>query len=97
MTMILFCNPITTKEKTISNQLEHAVNVLKIVQKTIELMGNVKQSEANKILGQLGIFQGKIKTKAVRFLDHVYKVENVKGLLMFTIIEEEGRTVKKQK
>ena len=65
-----------------------ATQTLLIIQKTMELLGNIKQEEANNIMKQLGMFSGKIKEKAVRFLNYVYKIDVANGLLMFTMLEE---------
>ena len=85
----LFANCIT-KDKTINKQLEHTIEVLNIIQKTIEILANTKQEEANNILRKLGIFSREIETKSVRFIDHIYKIEIVNSLLLFSIILEEA-------
>ncbi len=86
--MNLFSNCVVEKNKTMDNQLKHTTKTLTIIQKTIEQLGNTKQEEANQILKQLGMFSGKLKTKAVRFTDHVYKIDIANGLLIFSMIEE---------
>lgn len=84
----LFINCIVANNKTMKNQISHTTETLIVIQKTIELLGNTKQSEANKILEQLGLFNGNIKAKAVRFNNYIYKIDVVGGLLLFSIIEE---------
>ena len=84
----IFSNCIVEKNKTIDNQLKHTTQTLLIIQKTMELLANIKQEEANNIMKQLGMFSGKIKEKAVRFLNYVYKIDAANGLLMFTMIKE---------
>ena len=90
--MNLFSNSVVANNRTIDNQMKHTINTLIIIQKTIEFLGNTKQEESNNILKQLGLFSGKIETKAVRFIDYVFKIESVSGLLMFTIIKEKATT-----
>ncbi len=84
----LFSNCIVMNNKTIDHQMKYTINTLTIIQKTIELIANTKQEEANNILKQLKLFSGKLETKAVRFIDYVFKIEIIEGLLMFTIIKE---------
>lgn len=84
----IFSNCVVENNKTMVNQLKHTTNTLTIIQKTIELLGNTKQEEANQILKQLGIFSGKIKRKAVRFTNYVYKIDVANGLLVFSMLEE---------
>ncbi len=87
----LFSNCVTARASKITsdNQIEHTINVLTIIQKTIELLGNTKKEEANSILNQLEIFNGQLKKKAVRFLDYIYKIESMDGILMFSIVKED--------
>lgn len=92
--MNLFSNCVVANNKTMDNQLKHTTITLTIIQKTIELLGNTKQEEANNILKQLGMFSGKIKAKAVRFTNHVYKIDISNGLLLFSMIEEEDKNSK---
>ena len=87
--MNIFANGITTNGRTIDDELRHATQTLIIIQKTIELLGNTKKEEANSILNQLEMFSGKIVTKAVRFLDYIYKIELIDGVLMFSIVKED--------
>lgn len=84
----IFSNCVVEKDKTMDNQLKHTTQTLLIIQKTMELLGNIKQEEANNIMKQLGMFSGKIKEKAVHFLNYVYKIDVANGLLMFTMLEE---------
>lgn len=83
--MNLYCNCISNN-KTISKYIKHTTNILTVIQKTIELLGNTKKKEANKILEQLKIFSGNIETKAVKFIDHIYKIEATEGILVFSVI-----------
>lgn len=84
----LFSNCVVANNKTLNNQLTHTTKTLTIIQKTIELLGNTTQEEANEILKQLDLFSGIIKAKAVRFTNHVYKIDIANGLLVFSIFEE---------
>lgn len=84
----IFSNCVVEKDKTMNHQLKHTTQTLLIIQKTMELLGNVKQEEANNIIKQLGMFSGKLKEKAVRFLNYVYKIDIANGLLIFSMIEE---------
>lgn len=94
--MNLFSNCVVANNKTMNNQLKHTTKTLLIIQKTIELLGNTKQEEANKILKQLGLFNGQIKSKAVRFTNHIYKIDIANGLLLFSILEEIEKTNRKE-
>ena len=87
--MNIFVNGITINNRTLDNQLEHTIQSLTIIQKTIELLGNTKKEEANSILNQLEMFSGQLKKKAVRFLDYIYKTEPISGMLMFSILYDE--------
>ena len=86
----LFSNCVTARASKINidSQIEHTINTLTIIQKTIELLGNTKKEEVNSILNQLEFFSGQLKKKAVRFLDYIYKIEPMDGILMFSIIKE---------
>ena len=84
----IFSNCVVEKDKTMDHQIKHTTQTILIIQKTMKLLGNIKQEEANKIMKQLGMFSGQIKEKAVRFLNYVYKIDAANGLLMFTMVEE---------
>lgn len=84
----LFINCVEKNNKTIESQIKHTTDTINIIQKTIELQANVKQKEANKILKELKIFNGRIETKAVKFLNYIYKIEAVNGILIFTMLED---------
>ena len=86
--MNLFINCVVNKDKTINNQLSHTIKTIRVIQKTIELLANTKQEEANKILEELGLFNEELKGKAVRFLNYVFEIKTLNGILMFTAIEE---------
>lgn len=87
----LYANGVVQDNKTLDNQIKHTTETLIIIQKTMELVGNIKQEEANNILKQLGLFKGKIKDKAVRFLNYVYRIDAANGLLHFSMLEEEQK------
>lgn len=87
----LFANCVVVNNKNINNQLKHTTQVLVIIQKTIELLGNTKREEANKIMKHLQMLSGNIKKKAVRFTNHIYKIDAVDGLLIFTMLEEKTK------
>ena len=86
--MNLFSNCVVQNKKKKKKQLEHTTQTINVIQKTIELLGNTKQEEANKIMNMLGMFSGKLEAKAVRFTNHVYKIDVANGLLIFSIIED---------
>lgn len=87
--IIIFSNCVTKKNKTIEHQLIHTEQILVIIQKTMELLGNIRQEEANNIMKKLGMFDGTIKEKAVVFLNYVYKINILNGLLSFSMIEND--------
>lgn len=87
----IFSNCVVENNKTMEHQLKHTTQTLLIIQKTMELLGNIKQEEANKIMKQLGMFSGTLKEKAVKFLDYIYKIDTANGLLMFSMIEEDNQ------
>ncbi len=91
--LVLFSNcVIVSHNKTIANQLKHTTDTLLIIQKSIELIGNTNQEEANKILINLGIFNKKIKRKAIKFMNHVYEVDCINAVLKFSITEVEEKS-----
>lgn len=85
----LYADGVIQDNKTLDNQIKHVTETLIIIQKTMELVGNIKQEEANKILKQLGLFKGKIQNKAVKFLNYIYSIDAANGLLHFSILEKE--------
>lgn len=85
--LIIFSNCVVRNNKTLDNQLKHTIDTLIVIQKTIELLGNASQEEANKILNKLGLFDKKIKKKAVCFRDYVYEVDIIDGLLKLSMID----------
>lgn len=87
--LVLFSNCVVGSNKTFVNQLKHTTDTLIIIQKSIELLGNTKQEEANKILSRLGLFNKRIKRKAVKFMNCVYEVDVIDGVLKFSITEAE--------
>ena len=84
----IFCNCVVDKN-TIEMQLQNVIDIIKIIQKSIELLGNTTQEEANKILDSLYMFEQKLETKSARYINHIYKIEVVNGLLIFSIIEDD--------
>lgn len=89
--LILFSNCIVSSNKTISNQIKHSTDVLLIIQKSIELLSNTKKEEANKILTALGLFNKKIKRKAVGFRNYIYEIDIIDSVIKFSIIEKENK------
>lgn len=90
----LFINGVVERNKTIANQMKHVTEALIIIQKSMELFGNINKEEANKILEKLGLFSNKIpKEKAIDFLDYIYKINSVDGLLNFTILKKENKNL----
>lgn len=82
----VFANTITSKE--ITNQLEHTINLLKVLSNTIELLTNVSEEERNMILETLGLFNNTFKDgKQLQHNNYGYKIEIVDGLILFTIGE----------
>lgn len=81
----LFSNCVVTNNKTLINQLEHTVTTLNIIKKTIELLGNTSKEEANNILKELNMFKDTLKTKAVRFLNTIHKVNISNGILIYSM------------
>ena len=85
----IFFNCLTTNDKTLDNQLSHCIKIINVIQKTIEILGNIPQKEANLIIEGLGMFDNTFKDgKKIKHLEHMYKAEVVNGLLCFSIIEE---------
>lgn len=88
ISMKIFINCLTLDEKNISNQFNHVIKVLKVLQETIMLLSNISQSETNIILDKLGLFDNTFsKGKQIKHIDHTYKAEIVQGLLCFSISE----------
>lgn len=87
ISMIIYCNCLT-ENRTIKAQLSHTINVIKIIQKSIELLANVPQIEANIILKKLGLFDNSFKQgKNIKHLDHTFNISVVEGLLKFSLNE----------
>ena len=82
----LFINAI--KANNLDIQLKHTTDVIIIIQKTIELITDVTQEEANNIMKSLGLFSGSIKEKAVRLFNYIYKIDGIKGILHLCILKE---------
>ena len=57
--MKIFFNCLVPDEKgklTVTNQIENAIKILAIMQKTMMLLSNISQKESNMILESLGLF-----------------------------------------
>jgi hypothetical protein len=82
----VFANTIADKE--INNQLEHTINLLKVLSNTIELLTNVNEEVRNMILDTLGLFNNTFKDgKQLQHNNYGYKIEIADGLILFTIGE----------
>lgn len=82
----VFANTIADKE--INNQVEHTINLLKVLSNTIELLTNVSEEIRNMILDTLGLFNNTFKDgKQVKYNGYGYKIEIADGLILFTIGE----------
>lgn len=88
----LFINGVVEKDKTIANQIKHTTQALIIIQKSMELIGNINKEEANRILEKLGLFSNKFKEKAINYLNYIYKINSTDGLLNFTILVKENES-----
>ena len=51
-------------------------------------LGNLTQSEANSIMTKLGLFNGKLKEKAVRLIDYIYEIKPENGIIIFSMLKE---------
>lgn len=92
--MIIFCNCIdiqasdSSKDTTLINQINHTIEVIKVLQKTIELIANIPQKEANMILDRLGLFNNTFKEgKQIEHLGFIFRIKTIEGLLNFNIEE----------
>ena len=82
----VFANTLTSKE--INKQLEHTINLLKVLSNTIELLTNVNEEVRNMILDTLGLFNNTFKDgKQLQHNNYGYKIEIAEGLILFTIGE----------
>lgn len=82
----VFANTLTSKE--INNQLDHTINLLKVLSSTIELLTNVSEEVRNMILDTLGLFNNTFREgKQVKYNGYGYKAEIADGLILFTIGE----------
>lgn len=82
----VFANTLTSKE--INKQLEHTINLLKVLSNTIELLTNVNEEVRNMILDTLGLFNNTFKDgKQLQHNNYGYKIEIADGLILFTIGE----------
>lgn len=81
-----FSRGITKADEYTAYILE-AINVM---QRTMMLLGNITQHEANMILEKLGAFDNRFKEgKQIKHLSHTYRLEVVEGLLCLSINEIE--------
>ena len=86
--MKIFFNCLTTDSLTITNQMNHAVKIIGIMQNTIMLLGNITQKETNMILESLGLFDNTFQNgKQIKHLEHSYRIEVIDGLLCMSISE----------
>lgn len=84
----IFINAVKQNNKEAKGQVEHSIETINIIQKTIELLGNLTQSEANSIMTKLGLFNGKLKEKAVRLIDYIYEIKPENGIIIFSMLKE---------
>lgn len=83
----IFCN-CTTKNLTLDSQINHTIEAIKIIQKTIELLSNVPQKESNMILEKIGLFDNTFAAgKRLKHINYAYEVKVVDRLLQFNISE----------
>ena len=86
VSMKLFCNCLGGTE--LGTQLNHVIDVIKVMQNTIMLLGNIPQEECNMILEKLGLFDKTfLLGKQIKHLDHTYRLEIIEGLLCLSINE----------
>ena len=89
--MKIFFNCLITDEKgklTITNQINYTIKIIRIMQRTIMLLANIPQKEANMILEHLGLFDNTFGSgKQIKHLEHEYRIETIDGLLCFTVNE----------
>lgn len=72
--------------KDISNYTRHTLNVLHVIQASIDCLSNISQNEINIILRSLGLYDGSfVKGKEIKNDENLYKIEVINGVLMFTI------------
>lgn len=81
----IFCNCLTDGI-SIEMLLKNATDIINIMQKTIEILDNITQEEANIILDKLNIFLGKIEKKSFKALNYIYHVEIIGEMLKFSAI-----------
>lgn len=87
--LIIFCNCLA-EQKDLGKQIEHTTKVIKVLQKTIELLANVSQLEANMILEKLGLFDNTFQQgKQIKHLEHSYQIKIINGLLCLSIKEND--------
>ncbi len=73
-------------KKGVNNSAMHTLNVLNIIQTSINCLSNISQNEIKIILCSLGLYDGSfVKGKKIKNDENLYKVEVINGVLMFTI------------
>ena len=88
--MKVFFNCLTREALSMSNQINHVIKIISVMQNTIMLLGNITQKEANMILESLGLFNNTFtEGKQIKHLEHTYKIEVIDGLLCLSINEIE--------
>ena len=86
--MKMFINCFLKEIKQANVYVSYVLEVIKVIQQTIMLLGNVTQHEANMILEKLGLFDSTFKEgKQIKHLSHMYKLEVIEGLLCLSIEE----------
>ena len=89
MKIFFNCLVLNNKGKlTVINQIEHTKKIITIIQKTMMLLSNIPQKEANMILEHLGLFDNTFRSgKQIKHLEHEYRIKTIDGLLCFTVNE----------
>lgn len=84
----IFFNCLAKNDFKVMSQINHVIKIINIMQKTITLLSNVTQKEANMILESLGLFDDTFtEGKQIKHLEHTYRVEVMEGLLCLSINE----------
>lgn len=87
----IIANPIPSlPDNKIDNYLNYVIQMIKVMQKTIELIANIPQKESNMILDKLGLFDNTFKeNKKIKHLEYMYAIEVLSGLICLSIQEKE--------
>jgi len=83
---VLIIFSVTNIKTKIEEQLRHSEDTLIIIQKSIELLSNLNQAEANEVMKQLGMFNGLKNKKSVTVNGYTFEIDVINGILKFTII-----------